>query len=209
MKTILLIGGSILLLFSCGQASDPKSIEIPSNEEVKPKVEVEETVVVIDSAETFVLQAIEPEQHRETPRQWGDMDRNPGSDTGKELIVLEKPYPELPTIPFDSSKYMFHDPDFDARIDPLFPGGAKEMKKFIQANIQYPSRDCVEGRVYVSFVVEKDGCVTNVEVMRGISEDFDNEALRLVRSMPKWIPAQNSGKVVAAKVRLPISFTLN
>ena len=81
------------------------------------------------------------------------------------------------------------------------------MKKFIASNLKYPNREVsYQGKVYVSFVVGKDGGIEDEKVFRGVSKELDAEALRVIRAMPNWIPAENNGKIVAAKVRLPISF---
>ncbi len=95
---------------------------------------------------------------------------------------------------------------------PQFPGGANELMKYLSENIKYPQSaidNKVEGRVFVSFVIEKDGTVTNAEVMRGIDKDCDAEALRVISSMPKWTPARNKGENVRAKFTVPVIFKLN
>lgn len=94
-------------------------------------------------------------------------------------------------------------------VDPEFKGGAAAMLKFIQENIQYPTDDLEaenQGRVYVSFIVEKDGSITNIEVMRGVSPGLDAEAIRLMKLMPKWKPGEVNGKAVRCRSRLPLSF---
>lgn len=99
-------------------------------------------------------------------------------------------------------------PDISAE----FPGGSSVMMKWINDNLVYPQisiENNHQGRVFVSFVIEKDGSITNVIVERGISVDLDNEAKRIVKKMPKWIPGENSGSVVRSRGRLPINFTLN
>lgn len=93
-----------------------------------------------------------------------------------------------------------------------FPGGSSVMMKWINDNLVYPQisiENNHQGRVFVSFVIEKDGSITNITVERGISVDLDNEAKRIVGMMPKWIPGENSGSVVRSRGRLPINFTLN
>ena len=95
---------------------------------------------------------------------------------------------------------------------PQFPGGPNELMKYLGENIKYPQSaidNKIEGRVFVSFVVEKDGSVTNAEVMRGIDKDCDAEALRVVSSMPKWKPASNKGEDVRVKFTVPVIFKLN
>ena len=86
------------------------------------------------------------------------------------------------------------------------------MMKWISKNVNYPQTS-VEmnevGRVFLSFVVEKDGSITNVKVERGISIDLDREAKRVVMSMPKWNPGYVEGIPVRARIRLPINFQLH
>ena len=94
---------------------------------------------------------------------------------------------------------------------PQFPGGLSEAMKFLAKNIKYPveaQQAKIEGRVIVRFVVGRDGSVSNVEVMRGVSPELDAEAVRVVSLMPKWIPGKQRGKAVAVKYTMPIMFRL-
>lgn len=94
---------------------------------------------------------------------------------------------------------------------PEFPGGMEEMMKFLQRNIQYPAnaaKNEVEGRVILQFVVEKDGQIGDVKVVRSVDPELDAEALRVVKSMPSFIPGRQDGKPVAVWYTLPISFKL-
>lgn len=94
---------------------------------------------------------------------------------------------------------------------PQFPGGMVEAMKFLARNIKYPvavQQAKIEGRVIVRFVVERDGSVSDVEVMRGVSPELDAEAIRVVSMMPKWIPGKQRGKAVAVKYTMPIIFRL-
>lgn len=97
-------------------------------------------------------------------------------------------------------------------VEAGFPGGPAEMMKWINDNVVYPQTSIEmneQGRVFLSFVVEKDGSITNVKVERGISIDLDREAKRVVRKMPKWIPGESAGRSVRARCRLPINFQLH
>ena len=99
-----------------------------------------------------------------------------------------------------------------SEVMPEYPGGPNEMMKYIQENIKYPQSakdNKIEGRVYVSFVVEKDGSITNAAVMRGIDKECDAEALRVVASMPKWTPGQHKGEVVRTQFTIPIYYKFN
>lgn len=95
--------------------------------------------------------------------------------------------------------------------NPSFPGGEAAMYKYLGKNMKYPpiARDNnIQGRVYVSFVVEKDGSITDVRVLRGIGGGCDEEAKRVVKSMPKWSAGRQRGKAVRVRFNLPILFKL-
>lgn len=94
---------------------------------------------------------------------------------------------------------------------PEFPGGMKEMLKFLQENMKYPEnamKNNVQGRVIVQFVVEKDGTPTEFKVARSVDPDLDAEALRVLQTMPKWKPGMQRGEVVRVKFTVPVSFKL-
>ena len=94
---------------------------------------------------------------------------------------------------------------------PEFPGGIVEMMKFLQMNIKYPpmaAANKIEGRVVVQFIIEKTGEVGDVQVVRSVDEELDAEAVRVVKSMPKFTPGRQDGKEVAVWYTLPISFKL-
>ena len=94
-------------------------------------------------------------------------------------------------------------------LQPSFPGGDAEMYKFLAANIKYPAtaaEEGVTGRVIVTFIVEKDGSLSNVKVLRGKHPDLDKEAIRIVKAMPKWIPGKRNNEVVRVSYNLPITF---
>ncbi len=98
-------------------------------------------------------------------------------------------------------------PDVEAE----FKGGAQAMMKFIEENILYPPKSIEmneQGKVYLSFIVELDGSISNVAVERGVSKDIDAEAKRVVRAMPKWTPGEAKGKKCRTRCRLPINFQL-
>lgn len=92
-----------------------------------------------------------------------------------------------------------------------FPGGEEEMYKFITKNLQYPDeaqKKEIEGKVYVSFVVEIDGSISDVKVLRDIGGGCGEAAVKVVKSMPKWKPAKQSGKYVRMQMTLPFAFAL-
>jgi TonB family protein len=96
-------------------------------------------------------------------------------------------------------------------VMPQFPGGEAEMLKFIQANIRYPKdakEKKIQGRVYVNFVVDATGKITDARVIRGIGGGCDEEALRVVNLMPTWKPGTQDGKAVRVAYNLPFNFSL-
>lgn len=128
----------------------------------------------------------------------GTDDRNIGAELARreeENRIVERDVPPI-TI---------------AEVMPQFPGGEAEMMSFIGKNLKYPVVDQengTQGRVTVRFVVTKTGDIDQVEVMRGISPTCDREAMRVVKSMPKWIPGKQNGKPVAVYFTLPVLYRL-
>lgn len=92
---------------------------------------------------------------------------------------------------------------------PVFPGG--NVQRWINKNVKYPvlaQENGIQGKVYIQFVIEKDGSVTDVKVLRGVDASLDKEAVRVINSMPKWKPGKQRGKPVRVSYTLPINFTL-
>ena len=97
-------------------------------------------------------------------------------------------------------------------VMPEFPGGTAKMMDYLSKNIKYPEEakeKGISGRVFLSFVIEKDGAVSNVKVAKGIGKECDDEALRVVKAMPKWKPGLMKGKPVRVNYMLPIFFKLD
>ena len=94
---------------------------------------------------------------------------------------------------------------------PTYPGGEEARMRYLQENIKYPEEAKelgIQGRVFVTFVVEVDGSITDVRVLRGIGGGCDQEAIRVVKGMPKWVPGKQRGVPVRVQFNLPIKFTL-
>lgn len=128
------------------------------------------------------------------------MGGNSQGDADILIKVIEEGAPE-PENP------VFEVPD----TDPEFVGGMEALYKYLAENIHYPKKaksEGIQGRVFVSFVIEADGSVTNAKVVRSIGGGCDEEALRVVEAMPKWKPGMQSGKPVRVQFNLPITFKL-
>lgn len=124
-------------------------------------------------------------------------------------IILTPPPGE---IELSSSVDLKHDiiefPDEEAQ----FKGGQIAFQQYIAKNVRYPQvsiQNNETGRVFVSFVVEKNGKISNVQVEQSVSKALDAEARRLIKTMPKWVPGKMRGTKVRTRCRVPINFTLD
>ncbi|MFA8300251.1 MAG: energy transducer TonB [Hyphomicrobiales bacterium] len=94
---------------------------------------------------------------------------------------------------------------------PNFPGGLRELNKYLARNIKYPivARESgIQGKVYLAFVVEPDGSISNIKLLRGIGGGCDEEAIRVIKNMPKWDPGKQRNKPVRVSYQVPVCFTL-
>ncbi len=94
---------------------------------------------------------------------------------------------------------------------PEFPGGVNAMRAYLAKNVKYPVvalENGMQGTVYISFVVNQDGSIVDVTVLRGVDASLDKEAVRVVQSMPSWKPGKQGGKAVRVSYQVPISFKL-
>jgi TonB family protein len=94
---------------------------------------------------------------------------------------------------------------------PMFPGGREALTKYLSDNLSYPEeakKESIEGGVYIQFVVDSQGKISEAKVLKGIGYGCDEEAMRIVKKMPDWIPGKQGGRVVAVRYNLPIKFKL-
>lgn len=129
-----------------------------------------------------------------------------GSEEGevlkaKQMLVTEpvKPKEEENTV-FEYVEQM-----------PSFPGGDAALMQYLSKNIKYPplaEENGIQGRVICTFVVERDGSVSDIRIKRGVDPSLDKEAMRVVSAMPKWIPGRQNGQMVRVKYTLPVTFRL-
>lgn len=135
----------------------------------------------------------------------GALDVKGNDDAGGEVLKLKEavaqpgPKPEVEKV-FDVVEQM-----------PSFPGGPSALMEWLSNNVKYPvvaQENGVQGRVVVSFVVERDGSITDVKVVRGVDPSLDREASRVVRAMPRWIPGKQNGSAVRVKYNVPVAFRL-
>ena len=117
----------------------------------------------------------------------------------KEVVVDEKPKEEETKV-FDVVEQM-----------PSFPGGDAELMKYLSTHIKYPvvaEENGIQGRVIATFVVERDGSISDVKVIKSVDPSLDKEAIRVLKSMPKWIPGKQNGSAVRVKYTVPVTFKL-
>ena len=94
---------------------------------------------------------------------------------------------------------------------PSFPGGDAELMKYLSTHIKYPvvaEENGIQGRVIATFVVERDGSISDVKVIKSVDPSLDKEAIRVLKSMPKWIPGKQNGSAVRVKYTVPVTFKL-
>ncbi len=138
-------------------------------------------------------------------KKMAQMSRLP-SKRRQRIIYVDPPDPPGPPDPIIPPQI------FEiTEIEPVFPGGPEAMMQFIKDEMQYPALDStmgVQGTVYISFIVNKDGSIEKPEIRKGVSESLDREAKRIVGRMPKWTPGEQAGKKVRVRFTIPIRFVL-
>lgn len=154
----------------------------------KPKPVVSEPVVVEDEALVVIEEPV-----KEQPIQTITVKKNLFNDFPEDPLIIEK-------LPLDYAQKM-----------PSFPGGDPALLKYLRDNTNYPEiprNRGSQGKIYVSFVVEIDGSITNVQVVKGKDEHLKKESIRVIKSMPKWNPGKNMNRKVRVRQTLPIKFIL-
>lgn len=135
-----------------------------------------------------------------------DIDINVEADQNTEVEEYIPPAPQIEEEEAEEAQIFIV-----VESMPEFPGGEPALYQYLADNIKYPNmakESGIQGRVFVTFVVEKDGKVTDVRVLRGIGGGCDEEAIRVVSHMPKWISGKQRGKPVRVQFNLPVKFTL-
>ncbi len=191
-------------------------------EPIKPKVEQKKEIPVARETQKFTAPVIKKDELVKEENQVKQMDQlddkvavgNENKEGTKDRTVEAvrndiavaapppppAPKPEVSTKVFDVVEEM-----------PSFPGGQGALMAFLSSNIKYPvvaQENGVQGRVIVGFVVERDGSISDVKVMRSVDPSLDREAQRVVKAMPKWKPGKQNGSAVRVKYTVPVVFRL-
>ena len=196
--------------------------EKKKKEPVKPKIEPKKEIPVARETQKFTAPVIKKDELVKEENQVKQMDKLDekvavGTENKEgtkdrlaeavrsDIAVAAPPPPPAPK-PEVSNKV------FDVVEEmPHFPGGAAALQAFLSSNTKYPvvaQENGVQGRVIVSFVVERDGSITDVRVVRSVDPSLDREASRVVRSMPRWSPGKQNGSAVRVKYTVPVVFRL-
>ncbi len=114
-----------------------------------------------------------------------------------------------PLITSPLSHGVIIEPKIPEEVYPKFPGGTEKMFEFINENLRWPDTEAdVQGRVIVLFTVEKDGSLSDIKVAKSLDPLFDKEAVRVVKSMPKWKPGMDNGEPIRVRFSVPVTFRL-
>ena len=196
--------------------------EEKKKEQVKPKIEPKKEIPVARETQKFTAPVIKKDELVKEENQVKQMDKLDekvavGTENKEgtkdrlaeavrsDIAVAAPPPPPAPK-PEVSNKV------FDVVEEmPHFPGGPAALQAFLSSNTKYPvvaQENGVQGRVIVSFVVERDGSITDVRVVRSVDPSLDREASRVVRSMPRWSPGKQNGSAVRVKYTVPVVFRL-
>ena len=196
--------------------------EEKKKEPVKPKVEMKKEIPVARETQKFTAPVIKKDELVKEENQVKQMDKlddkvavGTENKEGVKDRTVEAvrndiavaapppppaPKPEVATKVFDVVEEM-----------PSFPGGNGALMSYLSSNTQYPvvaQENGVQGRVIVSFVVERDGSISDVKVARSVDPSLDREAQRVVKSMPRWKPGKQNGSAVRVKYTVPVVFRL-
>jgi|LAHS01.1.fsa_nt_gb protein TonB len=195
------------------KAEVKREIKIPEKKqevvkEVKSSIKFVAPVIKKDSEVKPEQELKTQDEIMETKTAIGALDVKGNSDNGEVLKVTQRVADE----PVKPDKPEVENKVFDVVEQmPSFPGGPSALMQYLSNNIKYPvvaQENGVQGRVVVSFVVERDGSITDVRVVRSVDPALDREATRVVGAMPKWIPGKQNGSAVRVKYNVPVAFRL-
>ncbi len=181
-----------------------EEVVVKSNDDARNSEQRLPTLTQIDSGQTNELDA---EEERALTEGLADMDENE-----EELPFEEESFDASTSSNQEEVSRSVTSVQTVVDEPPSFPGGNSALRKFLDNNVKYPKlarKNGIQGGVYIQFIVQPDGNLTNIQLIRGIGEECDEEALRVVNSMPLWEPGQKEGRIVPVKYTLPIRFKLD
>ena len=195
------------------EAEEQEEEEIVYEVQPEEQLVAEETVMNSEKFTAYEMEDDAPEQVTKTQDEVaqsdvaiGAIDYNEGSDEAEHVLkVNEKVVDEVPPAVEETKIFEV------VEQMPSFPGGDAALMQFLSKNIKYPvvaEENGIQGRVIATFVVERDGSITDVKVVKSVDPSLDKEAIRVLKSMPKWIPGKQNGSAVRVKYTVPVTFRL-
>jgi protein TonB len=199
----------LALVYMAFELKSHKNINV--GQFVRRDVPIDEDFIPIAQPEKIELPPPLPQ-----PNLFQGVDNNIEIETDPDINVETNPTEIIPPVPWGGTKVPDINPDIDEPFFiveqvPEYPGGDEARLIFLRSNIKYPqiARETgIHGTVYVSFVVEKDGALTQIKILRGIGGGCDEEAIRVTKMMPKWKPGKQREREVRVSYQMPIKFTL-
>lgn len=196
--------------------------EEKKKEPVKPKVEMKKEIPVARETQKFTAPVIKKDELVKEENQVKQMDKlddkvavgteNKEGVKDRTVEAVRNDIAVAPPPPPPAPKPEVATKIFDVVEEmPSFPGGNGALMSYLASNIKYPvvaQENGVQGRVIVSFVVERDGSISDVRVARSVDPSLDREAQRVVKSMPRWKPGKQNGSAVRVKYTVPVVFRL-
>ena len=199
---------------------EAKKQEKKKQEQVKPKVEPKKEIPVARETQKFVAPVIKKDELVKETNQMKQMDQLDakiavGTETheGAKDRTIEAVRNDIAVAtPPPAPKEEVTQKVFDVvEVMPSFPGGQAALLQYLNSHVKYPvvaQENGIQGRVTISFVVERDGSITDVKVARSVDPSLDKEAARVVSSMPRWTPGKQNGSAVRVKFNVPVVFKL-
>ena len=199
---------------------EAKKQEKKKQEQVKPKVEPKKEIPVARETQKFVAPVIKKDELVKETNQMKQMDQLDakiavGTETheGPKDRTIEAVRNDIAVAtPPPAPKEEVTQKVFDVvEVMPSFPGGQAALIQYLNSHVKYPvvaQENGIQGRVTISFVVERDGSITDVKVARSVDPSLDKEAARVVSSMPRWTPGKQNGSAVRVKFNVPVVFKL-
>lgn len=211
-RAVSLIGVSAGLLSACTSAGTKAVTEKPNG--AKSNIEVEEPAASCDS---MVVGKVAVPEEPDTASFVKEQQSRKAAPAPKAPLVTQEEEDDDVVLGGVGAVDSFEaKPDINGVYDiveqmPSFPGGDRKLMEYLASSIQYPpecKESCIQGRVIVTFVVERDGSISHAKVAKSLDPRLDAEALRVVNAMPKWIPGRQGGVTVAVKYTIPVTFRL-
>lgn len=214
-KVIYLLMGFIMVLSLLYIGFEWTDKEVTVYEDLSSVVVAEEEIEVIQTAQQAppppppkVPEVIEILNVVEDDVQTAEIEIDTEDDKDREVVISAPVSSATGTGNYEEEENVVFQV---VETMPSFPGGDADLFKFLSDNVKYPviaQENGIQGRVICQFVVNRDGSIVDVEVVRPVDPSLDKEAIRVIKSMPRWTPGRQRGKAVRVKYTLPVNFRL-